>query len=233
MLPVLPLILGGTALGVAAGFIYKDKIGDKLLDNADNVFDTVDNIIGKTESWLDDKQVALDKYLDKLEPNKDLLNSVTTSESLELSELDSLRVSVYENSFTNFANYFNNLNLDNTNLAKFVIEEDSQETITLNEQSFTIDKPAIIRLQRNEYIIGTQFEVNQAVEFLSKSNKILESINSALKQDTSTEIEFSKFSNEKQNLIKEGYDLSKKIEKLCLAKELKDTYTRITVLYVN
>ena len=232
MLPVLPLILGGAALGVA-GFIYKDKIGDKLLDNADNVFDAVDNIIGKTESWLDDKQVALDKYLDKLEPNKDLLNSVTTSESLELSELDSLRVSVYENIFTNFANYFNNLNLDNTNLAKFVIEEDSQETITLNEQSFTIDKPAIIRLQRNEYIIGTQFEVNQAVEFLSKSNKILESINSALKQDTSTEIEFSKFSNEKQNLIKEGYDLAKKIEKLCLANELKDTYTRITALYIN
>lgn len=232
MLPVLPLILGGAALGVA-GFIYKDKIGDKLLDNVDNVFDTVDNIIGKTESWLDDKQVALDKYLDKLEPNKDLLHSVTTCDSLELSELDSLRVSVYENSFTNFANYFNNLNLDNTNLAKFVIEEDSQETITLNEQSFTIDTPAIIKLQRNKYIIGTQFEVNQAVEFLSKSNKILESINSALKQDTSTEIEFSKFSNEKQNLIKEGYDLAKKIEKLCLAKELKDTYTRITVLYVN
>ena len=232
MLPVLPLILGGAALGVA-GFIYKDKIGDKLLDNADNVFDAVDNIIGKTESWLDDKQVALDKYLDKLEPNKDLLNSVTTSESLELSELDSLRVSVYENSFTNFANYFNNLNLDNTNLAKFVIEEDSQETITLNEQSFTIDKPAIIRLQRNEYIIGTQFEVNQAVEFLSKSNKILESINSALQQDVNKELEFSNFSEEKQNLIKEGYDLAKKIEKLCLAKELNDTYTRITALYIN
>ncbi|MCT7536007.1 hypothetical protein N5T95_10820 [Aliarcobacter cryaerophilus] len=232
MLPVLPLILGGAALGVA-GFIYKDKIGDKLLDNADNVFDTVDNIIGKTESWLDDKQVALDKYLDKLEPNKDLLNSVTTSESLELSELDSLRVSVYENSFTNFANYFNNLNLDDTNLAKFVIEEDSQETLTLNEQSFTIDKPAIIRLQRNEYIIGTQFEVNQAVEFLNKANQVLESVNSALQEDVNKELEFSNFSEEKQNLIKEGYDLAKKIEKLCLAKELKDTYTRITVLYVN
>src|SRR5574344_207842 len=232
MLPVLPLILGGAALGVA-GFIYKDKIGDKLLDNADNVFDAVDNIIGKTESWLDDKQVALDKYLDKLEPNKDLLHSVTTCDSLELSELDSLRVSVYENSFTNFANYFNNLNTDDEDLAKLVIEEDSQETITLNEQSFTIDKPAIIRLQRNEYIIGTQFEFNQAVEFLNKANKILESINSTLKQDTYTEIEFSKFSNEKQNLIKEGYDLAKKIEKLCLANELKETYTRITVLYVN
>lgn len=232
MLPVLPLILGGAALGVA-GFIYKDKIGDKLLDNADNVFDAVDNIIGKTESWLDDKQVALDKYLDKLEPNKDLLHSVTTCDSLELSELDSLRVSVYENSFTNFANYFNNLNLDNTNLAKFVIEEDSQETITLNEQSFTIDKPAIIRLQRNEYIIGTQFEVNQAVEFLSKSNKILESVNYALQQDVNKELEFSNFSEEKQNLIKEGYDLAKKIEKLCLANELKDTYTRITTLYLN
>lgn len=233
MLPVLPLILGGTALGVAAGFIYKDKIGDKLLDNADNVFDTVDNIIGKTESWLDDKQVALDKYLDKLEPNRDLLHSVTTSESLELSELDTLRASVYENSFTNFANYFNNLNLDNTNLAKFVLEEDSQETITLNDESFTIDKPAIIRLQRNEYIIGTQFEVNQAVEFLSKSNKILESVNSALQQDVNKELEFTKFSKEKENLVKEGYDLAKKIEKLCLANELKDTYTRITVLYVN
>ena len=232
MLPVLPLILGGAALGVA-GFIYKDKIGDKLLDNADNVFDAVDNIIGKTESWLDDKQVALDKYLDKLEPNKDLLHSVTTCDSLELSELDSLRVSVYENSFTNFANYFNNLNTDNEDLAKLVIEEDSQETITLNEQSFTIDKPAIIRLQRNEYIIGTQFEVNQAVEFLSKSNKILESVNSALQQDVNKELEFSNFSEEKQNLIKEGYDLAKKIEKLCLASELKETYARITVLYVN
>lgn len=232
MLPVLPLILGGAALGVA-GFIYKDKIGDKLLDNADNVFDAVDNIIGKTESWLDDKQVALDKYLDKLEPNKDLLHSVTTCESLELSELDSLRVSVYENSYTNFANYFNNLNTDDEDLAKLVIEEDSKETITLNEQSFTIDTPAIIKLQRNKYIIGTQFEVNQAVEFLSKSNKILESINSALQQDVNKELEFSNFSEEKQNLIKEGYDLSKKIEKLCLAKELKDTYTRITALYIN
>lgn len=233
MLPVLPLILGGTALGVAAGFIYKDKIGDKLLDNADNVFDTVDNIIGKTESWLDDKQVALDKYLDKLEPNKYLLNSVTTSESLELSELDTLRASVYENSFTNFANYFNNLNTDDEDLAKLVIEEDSKETITLNEQSFTIDTPAIIKLQRSKYMIGTQFEVNQAVEFLSKSNKILESVNSALQQDVNKELEFSNFSKEKQNLVKEGYDLAKKIEKLCLANELKDTYTRITVLYVN
>ena len=233
MLPVLPLILGGAALGVAAGFIYKDKIGDKLLDNADNVFDAVDNIIGKTESWLDDKQVALDKYLDKLEPNKDLLHSVTTCDSLELSELDSLRVSVYENSFTNFANYFNNLNLDNTNLAKFVIEEDGQETITLNEQSFTIDKPAIIRLQRNKYIIGTQFEVNQAGGFLNKANQVLESINSALQEDVNKELEFSNFSEEKQNLIKEGYDLAKKIEKLCLANELKDTYTRITTLYLN
>ena len=232
MLPVLPLILGGAALGVA-GFIYKDKIGDKLLDNADNVFDAVDNIIGKTESWLDDKQVALDKYLDKLEPNKDLLHSVTTCDSLELSELDSLRVSVYENSFTNFANYFNNLNLDNTNLAKFVIEEDGQETITLNEQSFTIDKPAIIRLQRNKYIIGTQFEVNQAGGFLNKANQVLESINSALQEDVNKELEFSNFSEEKQNLIKEGYDLAKKIEKLCLANELKDTYTRITTLYLN
>lgn len=230
MLPVLPF-LGGAALGVAAGIIYKNKIQDKMLDNAEDVFDTVDNIIGKTESWLDDKQVALDKYLDKLEPNKDLLNSVATSESLELSELDSLRASVYENSFTNFANYFNNLNTDNEDLAKLVIEEDSKETITLNEQSFTIDTPAIIKLQRNKYIIGTQFEVNQAVEFLNKANQVLESINSALKQDTSTEIEFSKFSNEKQNLIKEGYDLSKKIEKLCLANELKETYSRITTLY--
>ena len=75
MLPVLPLIIGG-AVGVVAGFAFKDSINDKMLDNADNVFDAVDNIIGKAESWLDDKQVALDKYLDKLEPNKDLLNSV-------------------------------------------------------------------------------------------------------------------------------------------------------------
>ncbi len=73
MLPVLPLILGGAALGVA-GFIYKDKIGDKLLDNADNVFDAVDNIIGKAESWLDDKQVALDKYLVTPEEHYKYLN---------------------------------------------------------------------------------------------------------------------------------------------------------------
>ncbi len=70
-------------------------------------------------------------------------------------------------------------------------------------------------------------------EFLNKSNKILESVNSALQQDVNKELEFSNFSEEKQNLIKEGYDLAKKIEKLCLANELKDTYTRITALYIN
>ena len=64
-------------------------------------------------------------------------------------------------------------------------------------------------------------------------SQVLESINSALQEDVNKELEFSNFSEEKQNLIKEGYDLAKKIEKLCLANELKDTYTRITVLYVN
>ena len=49
----------------------------------------------KTESWLDDKQVALDKYLDKLEPNKDLLHSVTTCDSLELSEPDTTETDLY------------------------------------------------------------------------------------------------------------------------------------------
>ena len=232
MLPVLPLIIGGT-VGVVAGFAFKDSINDKMLDNADNVFDAVDNIIGKAESWLDDKQVALDKYLDKLEPNKDLLNSVTTSKKLDLKALDDLRISVYKSSFTDFANYFNSLNINNENLSKFNLKEDLQEVLIFQDESYEIDKPAVINLKNNKFLIGTQYEVNQGVEFLNKSNKILESINLALKQDANDEVDFIKFSKEKQNLIFEGYDLAKKIEKLCIAQELNDTYTRIKALYID
>ena len=152
MLPVLPLIIGG-AVGVVAGFAFKDSINDKMLDNADNVFDAVDNIIGKAESWLDDKQVALDKYLDKLEPNKDLLNSVTTSEKLDLKALDDLRITVYKSSFTDFANYFNSLNINNENLSKFNLKEDLQEVLIFQDESYEIDKPAVMNLKNNKYLI--------------------------------------------------------------------------------
>ena len=89
-----------------------------------------------------------------------------------------------------------------------------------------------MNLKNNKFLIGTQYEVNQGVEFLNKSNKILESINLALKQDANDEVDFIKFSKEKQNLIFEGYDLAKKIEKLCISQELNDTYTRIKALYI-
>ena len=167
-----------------------------------------------------------------LDPNKDLLNSVTTSEKLDLKALDDLRITVYKSSFTDFANYFNSLNINNENLSKFNLEEDLQEVLIFQDESYEIDKPAVMNLKNNKFLIGTQYEVNQGVEFLNKSNKILESINLALKQDANDEVDFIKFSKEKQNLIFEGYDLAKKIEKLCISQELNDTYTRIKALYI-
>ena len=228
MLPVLPFLIGG-ALGAVAGVALK-----KYYDENDiEIHEKLENSLMDIEEWLDDKQVALDKYLDKLEPNKDLLNSVTTSEKLDLKALDDLRITVYKSSFTDFANYFNSLNINNKNLSKFNLKEDLQEVLIFQDESYEIDKPAVMNLKNNKFLIGTQYEVNQGVEFLNKSNKILESINLALKQDANDEVDFIKFSKEKQNLISEGYDLAKKIEKLCIAQELNDTYTRIKALYIK
>lgn len=148
MLPVLPFVIGG-AIGAVAGAIFKDKIADKMLDNADRVFDGVDNVVAKAENWLDNKQDKLNNYFEQFETPEDKLHKVTTSTSLALQELDDLRVYVYENSFTNFANYFNTINIENTNLEKLEIVKATKEILEFNSESLSIDIPAIMRFQRN------------------------------------------------------------------------------------
>ena len=112
MLPVLPFLIGG-ALGTVAGVVLKtyyeerdDEINEKLEDGLMNI-----------EEWLDEKLVALDKYMDSLNLNDDEAKTFSKSnETFDFQKLQEMKQKVYHDSFVDFINFYKKL--DNVDLGK-------------------------------------------------------------------------------------------------------------------
>ncbi|MFY4857488.1 hypothetical protein ACOTVL_03415 [Aliarcobacter butzleri] len=148
---------------------------------------------------------SLKKYSDENPSNiferieKDTQNLI---DSMDFSKLDSLKQSVYNGIFISFANYFNSLHQNE--LEKFDIKN-VEDFITIG-----VSTP-ILAYEDNQ----NQLKIDKATDFLDKLNSSLISIFETLKQDV--DIDFKSFSQDRQSLIKEAYNIAKQIENICLS----------------
>uniref|UniRef100_UPI001867C129 hypothetical protein n=1 Tax=Aliarcobacter butzleri TaxID=28197 RepID=UPI001867C129 len=123
-------------------------------------------------------------------------------DSMNFSKLDSLKQSVYDEIFISFAKYFNGLNQNE--LEKFDIR---------NVEDFStigVSTPILV-YEDNQ----NQLKIDKATDFLDKLNCSLISIFETLKQDV--DIDFKSFSQDRQTLIQEAYQIAKQIENICLS----------------
>lgn len=123
-------------------------------------------------------------------------------DSMDFSKLDSLKQSVHDEIFISFAKYFNGLNQNE--LEKFDIR---------NVEDFStigVSTPILV-YEDNQ----NQIKIDKETDFLDKLNSSLISIFYVLKKDT--DIDFKNFSQERQSLIKEAYNIAKQIENICLS----------------
>ncbi|MDK2040461.1 hypothetical protein [Aliarcobacter butzleri] len=148
---------------------------------------------------------SLKKYSDENPSNiferieKDTENLI---DSMDFSKLDSLKQSVYNGIFISFANYFNSLHQNE--LERFDIK---------NVEDFTtirVSTPILV-YEDNQ----NQLKIDKATDFLDKLNCSLISIFETLKQDVA--IDFKSFSQDRQTLIQEAYQIAKQIENICLS----------------
>ncbi|MDK2080403.1 hypothetical protein [Aliarcobacter butzleri] len=148
---------------------------------------------------------SLKKYSDENPSNiferieKDTQNLI---DSMDFFKLDSLKQSVYNGIFISFANYFNSLHQNE--LEKFDIKN-VEDFITIG-----VSTP-ILAYEDNQ----NQLKIDKATDFLDKLNSSLISIFETLKQDV--DIDFKSFSQDRQSLIKEAYNIAKQIENICLS----------------
>ncbi|WP_323668433.1 hypothetical protein [Aliarcobacter butzleri] len=123
-------------------------------------------------------------------------------DSMDFSKLDSLKQSVYNGIFISFANYFNSLHQNE--LEKFDIK---------NVEDFTtigVSTPILV-YEDNQ----NQIKIDKTTHFLDELNSNLISIFYVLQKDT--DIDFKNFSQERQALIKEAYNIAMQIENICLS----------------
>ncbi len=123
-------------------------------------------------------------------------------DSMDFSKLDSLKQSVYNGIFISFAKYFNGLNQNE--LEKFDIKN-VEEFSTIG-----VSTPILV-YEDNQ----NQLKIDKTTDFLDELNSSLISIFETLKQDV--DIDFKSFSQERENLIQEAYQIAKQIENICLS----------------
>ncbi|WP_151947793.1 hypothetical protein [Aliarcobacter butzleri] len=123
-------------------------------------------------------------------------------DSIDFSKLDSLKQSVYNGIFISFANYFNSLHQNK--LEKIDIKN-VEEFSTIG-----VSTP-ILAYEDNQ----NQIKIDKTTHFLDELNSNLISIFYVLQKDT--DIDFKNFSQERQALIQEAYQIAKQIENICLS----------------
>jgi hypothetical protein len=148
---------------------------------------------------------SLKKYFD--ENQSDIFERIENDtknliDRMDFSKLDSLKQSVYNGIFISFAQYFNSLNQNE--LEKFDIKN--------VEEFFTIGVSIPILVYEDN---KNQIKIDKITDFLDELNSNLISIFYVLQKDT--HIDFKNFSQERQALIKEAYNIAKQIENICLS----------------
>ena len=148
---------------------------------------------------------SLKKYFD--ENQSDIFERIENDtknliDRMDFSKLDALKQSVYNGTFISFAHYFNGLNQNE--LEKFDIKN-------IEEFSTVGVSTPILVYEDNQ----NQIKIDKITDFLDELNSNLISIFYVLQKDT--HIDFKNFSQERQALIKEAYNIAKQIENICLS----------------
>ena len=148
---------------------------------------------------------SLKKYFDENQSDiferieKENMNLI---DIMDFSKLDALKQSVYNGPFISLANYFNGLNQNE--LEKFDIK---------NIEDFStvgVSTPILV-YEDNQ----NQIKIDKITDFLDELNSNLISIFYVLQKDT--HIDFKNFSQERQALVKDAYNIAKQIENICLS----------------
>lgn len=140
---------------------------------------------------------SLKKYFD--ENQSDIFERIENDtknliDRMDFSKLDALKQSVYNGTFISFAQYFNSLNQNE--LEKFDIKN-VEECSTIG-----VSTPILV-YEDNQ----NQIKIDKITDFLDELNSNLISIFYVLQKDT--HIDFKNFSQERQALIKEAYNIAK------------------------
>ena len=148
---------------------------------------------------------SLKKYFD--ENQSDIFERIENDtknliDRMDFSKLDALKQSVYNGSFISFAQYFNGLNQNE--LEKFDIKN-VEECSTIG-----VSTPILVYEDNKN-----QIKIDKTTDFLDELNSSLISIFETLKQDV--DIDFKSFSQDRQTLIQEAYQIAKQIENICLS----------------
>ena len=148
---------------------------------------------------------SLKKYFD--ENQSDIFERIENDtknliDRMDFSKLDALKQSVYNGNFISFAQYFNSLNQNE--LEKFDIKN-VEECSTIG-----VSTPILVYEDNKN-----QIKIDKITDFLDELNSNLISIFYVLQKDT--HIDFKNFSQERQALIKEAYNIAKQIENICLS----------------
>ena len=148
---------------------------------------------------------SLKKYFD--ENQSDIFERIENDtknliDRMDFSKLDALKQSVYNGSFISFAQYFNGLNQNE--LEKFDIKN-VEECSTIG-----VSTPILV-YEDNQ----NQIKIDKVTDFLGELNSSLKSIFMfVIHQEGSWD---KNFSQERQALIKEAYNIAKQIENICLS----------------
>ena len=192
MLPVLPFIIGGV-VGTVAGVAFK-KYYD---ENDEAIKDKFENSLINIEEWLDEKLVILDKYKDSLNLNDNNL-SLSNQEKFYLKKFQNVKQKVYNDSFSDFLNFYKKLNNIDLEKLDFIhldfsnsyLQEENIDDILKQNIKFTID-------------------------ILFKANNILKEIVLNLKKVLKDDFNYESFDNRDKELIKEALCLAEFIFHIC------------------
>ncbi|MCT7562357.1 hypothetical protein [Aliarcobacter butzleri] len=148
--------------------------------------------------WLDEKLVTLDKYKDSLNLN-DNNSSLSNQEKFYLKKLQDVKQKVYNDSFSDFLNFYKKLN--NVDLGKL-------DFIQLDFSNSNLQEENIDDILKQN--------IKLTIDILFKSNNILKEIVLNLKKVLKDDYNYESFDNRDKELIKEALCLAKFIQNICI-----------------
>lgn len=200
MLPILPFVIGG-AIGTVVGVALKEIYDE----NEDEIHQTIEDGITAIDEWLDEKLVALDKYKDSLYEDEENHFSNSVEEEINLQSLQEMKKRVYHDSFSNFIDFYKNI--ENIDLGKLEFKELDFSTHIFDERIY--DKTI-------------QHNIKVTTDLLFKANNLLSDITLNLSSVLKENLNYENFNLKEKELLKDAFSIAKFIQKICLSDDISE-----------
>lgn len=200
MLPILPFVIGG-AIGTVAGIVAKTYYDE----NEDEIKQNLEEKISSIDEWLDEKLVALDKYKDSLYEDEEHNFSNSVEEEINLQSLQEMKKRVYHDSFSNFTDFYENI--ENIDLGKLEFKELDFSTHIFDEKIY--DKTI-------------QHNIKVTTDLLFKANNLLSDITLNLSIVLKDNLNYENFNIKEKELLKDAFSIAKFIQKICLSDDISE-----------